>query len=100
MLIIDNMDLPILHKSNVYGDVMRAWTQALTVVENLVSGVAQSVTTGEALLGLSAWQIYPDLCAIGERTTTIQQKDHLVAKGGVATLGLQEHRNRGSPGIS
>ena len=54
MLIVDNMDLPILHKSSMYGDVMRAWTQAMIVVENLLSGVAQSVNTGEALLGLSS----------------------------------------------
>lgn len=27
----------------MYGDVMSAWEQVLTVIENLVSGVAQSV---------------------------------------------------------
>ena len=100
MLIIDNMDLPIPRKASVYLDVMYTWTQALTVAENLVSGVAQSVNTGEALLGLSAWHIYPDICAIGPRTTTIEQKDHLVTKGGVVTLGLQEHRERDHPGIT
>ena len=99
MLIIDNMHLPITRKASVYIDVMHTWTQALTVAENLVSGVAQSVNTGEALLGLSAWHIYPDICAIGQRTTIIEQKDHLVTKGGVVTLGLQEHRERDNPGI-
>ena len=100
MLIIDNMDLPIPRKASVYIDVMHTWTQALTVAENLVSGVAQSVNTGEALLGLSAWHIYPDICAIGHRTTIIEQNDHLVTKGGVVTLGLQEHRERDHPGIT
>ena len=100
MLIIDNMHLPIPRKASVYIDVMHTWTQALTVAENLVSGVAQSVNTGEALLGLSAWHIYPDICAIGQRTTIIEQKDHLVTKGGVVTLGLQEHRGRDDPGIT
>ena len=100
MLIIDNMDLPIPRQASVYSDVMHTWTQALTVAENLVSGVAQSVNTGEALLGLSAWHIYPDICAIGHRTTIIEQKDHLVTKGGIMTLGLQEHRERDNPGIT
>ena len=100
MLIIDNMHLPIPRKASVYYDVMHTWTQALTVAENLVSGVAQSVNTGEALLGLSAWHIYPDICAIGQRTTIIEQNDHLVTKGGVVTLGLQEHRERDDPGIT
>lgn len=100
MLIIDNMDLPIPRKANVYVDVMHTWTQALTVVENLVSGVAQSLNTGEALLGLSAWHIYPDICAIGHRTTIVEQEDPLVTKGGIVTLGLHEHRDRDAPGIS
>ena len=100
MLIIDNMDLPIPRKSSMYGDVMHAWSQALTVVENLVSGVAQSVNTGEALLGLSAWHIYPDICAIGEKTTVIEQRDHLVTRGGIVTLGLQRQRDKDPPGIS
>ena len=100
MLIVDNMDLPIPRKASVYTDVMHTWTQALMVTENLVSGVAQSVNTGEALLGLSAWHIYPDICAIGRRTTIIEQKDHLVTKGGIVTLGLQEHRERDDPGIT
>ena len=99
MLMIDNMDLPIPHKVSVYNDVMHTWIQALTVVEKLVSGVAQSVTTGEALLGLSAWHIYPDLCVTGQRTTFVEQKDHLVTKGGIVTLGLQEHRDRDPTGI-
>ena len=94
------MDLPIRRKASVYTDIMRTWTQALTVAENLVSGVAQSVNTGEALLGLSAWHIYPDICAIGQRTTIIEQKDHLVTKGGVVTIGLQEHHERDNPGIT
>ena len=100
MLIIDNMHLPIPRKASVYIDVMHTWTQALTVAENLVTGVAQSVNTGEALLGLRAWHIYPDICAIGHRTTIIEQKDHLVTKGGIMTLGLQEHRERDDPGIT
>ena len=100
MLIVDNMDLPIPRRASMYNDVMRVWIQALTVVENLVSGVAQRVNSGEALLGLSAWHVYPDICAIGHRTVTIEQKDHLVTKGGIVTLGLQEHRERDPQGIT
>lgn len=48
MLIIDDMHLPIPRKASVYDDVMHTWTQALTVAENLVSGVAQSMNTGES----------------------------------------------------
>lgn len=55
MLVIDNMDLPIYRKSGVYSDVMHAWTQALTVVENLVSGVAQSVKLAKLYSVQAEW---------------------------------------------
>ena len=61
MLITDNTDLPLPRKASMYGDVIHAWTQALTVVESLVSGVARSVNSSEALLGLSAWQCTKDV---------------------------------------
>ena len=72
MLIVDNTDLPICHKASIHNDVMRVRIQALTLVENLVSGVPQSVNTGGALLGLCAWHLYPIIFAIGGTTATIE----------------------------
>lgn len=62
--------------------------------------MAQSVQSAEDLLELCAWNIYPDNHAIGARATTIQQKDTLVAKGGVLTIRLRNTGQVGPTGVS
>lgn len=100
MVIVDNMVLPMLSNSTVYNDVMKVWKTALTMVENLIDGMAQSVQSGEALLGLCAWHVYPDICAVGDKTTLIAQKDALVKKGGLLTIGLRDTRNEDRLGVT
>ena len=100
MLIVENMDLPLVNKPTVYEDVMNVWHKTLDMVESLVSGSAQSVQSGETLLGLSAWHIYPDICALGQKTTMVYQRDSLVKDGGLATIGLKSSHRRDSTGVS
>ena len=101
MLILDNISLEMPCKATVYDDVMNIWTKALTTTELLVSGAAQSIYSGEVLLGLSAWHLYPDICVIGDKATTVDQKDDLVQKGGLMTIGLRDlGRSERSSGIS
>ncbi len=64
----------------------------MIMVDKVISGVPQSVQRGDGLLGLCAWHIYPDICAEGLRTTMVHQKDDLVSRGGIVTLGLSDSR--------
>ncbi|KAL8719747.1 MAG: hypothetical protein Q9225_003291 [Loekoesia sp. 1 TL-2023] len=100
MLIIDNMNVPLSSKATVYQDVMDAWTKSMIMLDKLISGVPQSVESGEALLGLCAWHIYPDICALGKTSTMVEQQDTLVKKGGLVTIGLHSARREPEPGIS
>ena len=100
MLIIDNVRMPMPGKPTVYEEVINAWTKALQLMENLISGTAQSPRTGEALLGLTAWHIYPDLCVEGRETSHVIQNDELVEKGGIATIGLSDSRDKDFDGIA
>ena len=100
MLIIDNVNVPLTGKATVYEDVMDAWTKSLTTLDKLISGVPQSVQRGEALLGLCAWHIYPDICALGKTTTFVKQKDDLAKKGGLLTLGIVNAHHESDAGIS
>lgn len=100
MLIIDNMNVPLPGKATVYQDVMDAWTRSMVMLDKLVSGVPQSVESGEALLGLCAWHIYPDICALGKTTTLVEHQDTLVKKGGLVTIGLRNARSEADAGIS
>ncbi|MDI1488573.1 MAG: hypothetical protein OHK93_007848 [Ramalina farinacea] len=104
MLIIDNMNLQVPERSNRYDEVMSVWIKGMTLLENLVSGVAQSVTGPEALLGLCSSHIYPDLCVVGlthsGESTIVSQKDQHVPEGGLLTIGLSHERARGQGGIS
>ena len=104
MLIIDNIDLEVPQKPTRYDEVMSVWTKGMILLENLVSGVAQSITGPEALIGLCSWHIYPDLCIVGlahgGESTVASQKDHLVPNGGLLTIGLSNEGARGQSGIS
>jgi len=82
MLTVDNMHLPVLSKLTMYDDILSVWTTALTIVEKLTDGTGQSIQSGEALLGLWAWHIYPGICAVGEEPTLVAQNDVLVRMGG------------------
>lgn len=76
----------------LYDNVMTVWTRALTTANKLVLGIAQSIESQHdvgALLGLSAWHLYPDMYVLAQENQLIHQKDKLVRKGCLLTLGLQ-----------
>jgi hypothetical protein len=67
----------------------------MQVADNLIAGVAQSVYNGGALLGLSAWHLYPDMSVYsngmsgGAPEKEIRQGDPLINPGGILTVGLR-----------
>lgn len=95
MLIINNLGTHVDEKSSVYNSVIATWNTAMTVIDGLVSGMPQSIHSGAALLGLSAWHLYPDLLVLGPSTKEIQQGDQLIASGGIATIGLEDKLSKG-----
>lgn len=95
LLVLENIGMPVSTRPSVYEEVMDVWITSLKAAENLVSGVAQNVQRAEALL---AWHPYPDICALGQKTTIIRQKDSSIEDGGLITIGLQSPRNVGEQG--
>ena len=100
MLIVDNVGLPTPGKTTVYDEVMDIWIKTMVMADNLISGMAQSVQSADDLLGLCAWHICPDIFALGVKPTTIEQRDRLVMKGGLLTIGLRNSREHGLTGVS
>ena len=88
MLILKNIGFPIATMDGVYTSVMEVWLKAMATLDKLIQGMPQRVQEGAVLLGLSAWHLYPDMCALGHDSTMIHQKDVLIHEGGIITLGL------------
>jgi len=88
-LIVSNVTAAVNQKPSLYHSVMQAWKVALEGMECLINGMPQQMQTGELLLGLSAWHLYPDMIVLDESTTNVSQKDPLVRQGGVLTIGLK-----------
>ncbi|KAK1511125.1 uncharacterized protein CCOS01_14887 [Colletotrichum costaricense] len=86
--------------SMVYLSVTQAWCRALMVMERLVSGVAQEVHDGAALVGLSAWHIYPDIHVFGSKSVKVSMQDPLVQAGGIVTLGCGPSARPLSQGVT
>jgi hypothetical protein len=72
----------------LYSSVMETWKTALTGVERLLTGSPQEMQTGELLLGLHAWHLYPDINLLGDPDMLVAFSDPLVPKGGILTIGL------------
>jgi hypothetical protein len=100
MLILNNIGTPVDRNTSVYDSVLATWKTAMNVVDNLISGMPQSIRGGAPLLGLSSWHLYPDMLVLGACTKQVQQKDPLIAVGGIATLGLEDKQStEGGRGI-
>ena len=89
MLIINNLQLPVSNNMSVYESVVESLKSALLSMESILKGMPQRIQSGAALLGLSAWHIYPDMVVYGTVTKEIRQRDKLVPTSGIITLGLQ-----------
>lgn len=100
MLILDNINLRVGSFPRLYDSVMDVWIKSLTTMENIVSGVAQSIENPGVLLGLSAWHLYPDMVILDEQTTHIIQKDETIKGGGLVTIGMRGPKMGLSTGIT
>ncbi|ORY14331.1 hypothetical protein BCR34DRAFT_646751 [Clohesyomyces aquaticus] len=87
-LILDNISAPVSHSSNVHSAVMEAWKKALRAMNDLVSGKGLRIQSGDVLLGLSAWHLYPDISVQSPRPCFVSQGDTLISMGGIAAVGL------------
>lgn len=90
MLIIDNLRAPVNRKSDTYQSVLSAWTDSLTKMEGLIQGISQKAQSGDILLALSAWHLFPDMMIVDPCVTTVQQNDQTFASGVVLTIGLEK----------
>lgn len=89
-LIIDNVRAPVNRECGLFQSVMTAWTDGMTQMEGLVTGISQKAHTGGILLALSAWHLYPDMMVVVPCVTHVRQKDPMFASGGVVTIGLEK----------
>ncbi|KAL8672969.1 MAG: hypothetical protein Q9168_002602 [Polycauliona sp. 1 TL-2023] len=89
MLILDNVQLPVNWKTTTYESVMEAWSNALTQMEALVQGISQQARSGDILLAVSSWHLFPDLTVVTPSITHVHQHDPAFGSGGLLTIGLQ-----------
>lgn len=62
MLIVRNINIPVHSVAKgTYESVIGAWKTALMLMERLLHGEPQSVQSGDLLLGVASWHIYPNL---------------------------------------
>uniref|UniRef100_A0A8H7K9B7 Uncharacterized protein n=1 Tax=Bionectria ochroleuca TaxID=29856 RepID=A0A8H7K9B7_BIOOC len=94
LLLIENAGIPINDECDTYTSVLKAWTTALTAMENIASGIPQSIKDGSALLALSSWHLYPDMFVLGAGPDRVIQNDPLVPAGGMVTLGQTSYSAR------
>ena len=88
-LIIENIDVPVNSKSNVYDSVISAWIPAMIALNKLIDGMPHSIEDSSILLALSAWHLYPDMSVLSTSNHFIRQEDPLIDPRGILTLGLQ-----------
>ena len=92
LLIIGNLSMFVNSKTVLYDNVIQTWKVGLEGMEKLLNGCPLQMQSGEILLALSSWHLYPDLNVLDSATTFVRQNDPLVLESGILTLGLQ---NRG-----
>ncbi|KAI1088930.1 hypothetical protein F5B19DRAFT_485614 [Rostrohypoxylon terebratum] len=88
-LIVDNVSLSVNEKPDTYESVMNAWCSSMAQMEKLLDGVPLQVDSGDVLLALLAWHLYPDMIYLSKENQHIEQNDPLLKGRGVLTLGLE-----------
>jgi len=89
-LILKNIDLSAPGGPAVFPSVIETWKIAIGTMDKLVAGIPQAVHDGAALLGLSAWHMYPDLSVYDPEMVEVKMEDSLVHEGGVLSLGISK----------
>jgi hypothetical protein len=64
----------------------------MNTIDKLVPSVPQSVHNEAALVGLSAWHLYPDLMMYEDGFKEIIQADPLICHEGILTIRLESSR--------
>jgi hypothetical protein len=95
MLILNNTPLPVNNEPKTYESVLTAWKGALEAMNNLVQGIPQRIHDGAALLGISAWHMYPDMIVYNAKPVEVKQNDPLFKEAAPLTLGLEPVGKKG-----
>ena len=88
MLILQNVQQAVNDQLATYENVLRVWTTALLHFEALLEGIPQNAS-GELMIALASWHLYPDLTVLQPKPTEIRQQDILLPTCGMVTIGLQ-----------
>jgi hypothetical protein len=98
-LIVGDLQKNVNNNNLVYDSVINTWITSLEGIERLLQGSPMQMQSGELLLGLSAWHLYPDINLLAPATAMIRQNDNLVPKSGILTIGLQSDEASTSKGL-
>lgn len=89
ILILDNIPVPVSNGSSTYLKVVNAWRNAMTGLEDLLTGKSQQTSDGSVLLAFSAWHLHHVLIVLSSETKHVSLCDNLFPPQGVVTVGLR-----------
>ncbi|CAJ0544261.1 Ff.00g035280.m01.CDS01 [Fusarium sp. VM40] len=98
-LILKNVYFAINPSEAPFVSVIDAWKLAIETTEKLILGIPQEAQNGAAILGLSAWHIYPDIHVYGTKNTQVSMNDELVGAGGILSLASCPSHGTESRGV-
>jgi hypothetical protein len=98
-LILKNVYFAINPSEAPFVSVIDAWKLAIETTEKLVLGIPQEAQNGAAILGLSAWHIYPDIHIYGNKNINVTMNDELVGAGGILSLSTCPSQRTESRGV-
>ena len=96
-LIVDNIRIPVNHRSAVYESVLEAWKSSLVQIEKLVRGIPQQAYNGSIFLALTSWHLYPDMIVLQDKSVEVRQQDPLFTREngrGILTVGLEQPQTK------
>ena len=94
-LILNNLSTSVNENTVPYESIMEAWIRAMETVDKLVAGIPQGVGDGAALVGLTAWHLYPDMEIYEDRFKEARFGDTLIPPTALLTLGLKSAPDAG-----
>ncbi|KAF4945311.1 hypothetical protein FGADI_12051 [Fusarium gaditjirri] len=98
-LILKNVYFAINPSEAPFVSVIDAWKLAIETTEKLILGIPQEAQNGAAILGLSAWHIYPDIHVYGNKNINVTMNDELVGAGGILSLASCPSQRTESRGV-
>ncbi|KAG4263822.1 hypothetical protein FPRO03_09098 [Fusarium proliferatum] len=98
-LILKNVYFAINPSEAPFVSVIDAWKLAVETTEKLITGIPQEAQSGAAILGLSAWHIYPNIHVYGNKNIKVAMNDELVGAGGILSLASCPSQRTESRGV-